>query len=140
MCFICIIICFIKCSYKKQTFFVTNKNDCHFQTLFWCIEVINLKLFFPSIYLFIIIFGKEKYIKIRSFITHNALLEWCLTLILLEPKVISICHQYRARLACTSVQSDQALYCWLTNYQLQIIILISLKMIMGSFKRWIIPF
>ena len=26
--------------------------------------------------------------------------------------VISLCHQYRARPACTSVQSDQALYCW----------------------------
>ena len=30
-----------------------------------------------------------------------------LTFILLEPKVISLCHQFRARPACTSVQSDQ---------------------------------
>ena len=35
---------------------------------------------------------------------------------LLEPKVISLCHQYRAWTACTSVLSDQALYCWLTNF------------------------
>ena len=35
--------------------------------------------------------------------------------ILLRPKVISLCHQYRATPAGTSVQSDQALYCWLTN-------------------------
>ena len=39
-----------------------------------------------------------------------------LTVILLEPKVLSICHQYTARPAQTSVQSDQALYCWLTNF------------------------
>ena len=40
---------------------------------------------------------------------------YCLTLVLLEPKVISLCHMYRARPACISVQSDQVLYCWLTN-------------------------
>ena len=40
-----------------------------------------------------------------------------LTLVLLEPKGIRLCHQYRARPACTSVQSDQALYCWLTNFK-----------------------
>ena len=44
----------------------------------------------------------------------------------------SLCHQYRARPVCTSMQSDQALYCWLTSYQ--VIILISLKMIMDSSK------
>ena len=33
-----------------------------------------------------------------------------LTPILLEPIEICLGHQYRARLACTSVQSDQALY------------------------------
>ena len=38
-----------------------------------------------------------------------------LTLILPTPKVISICHQYRARPACIPMQSDQALYCWLAN-------------------------
>ena len=63
-----------------------------------------------------------------------------LTLILLEPKAISLCHQYSARPACTFVQSDQALYCYLTTFQ--VLVLISLKMIMGSSKngRWIIPF
>ena len=40
-----------------------------------------------------------------------------LTLILLELKVISLCHQYRARPASTPVQSDQAVYCWLTNFK-----------------------
>ena len=44
--------------------------------------------------------------------------------ILLELKVISFCHQYRARLACTSVQSDQALYCCL----------------FPKIGRWFIPF
>ena len=33
-----------------------------------------------------------------------------LTLILLELKVISLYHQYKARPDCTSMQSDQALY------------------------------
>ena len=32
-----------------------------------------------------------------------------LTIILPTPKMISLSHQYRARPACTSVQSDQAL-------------------------------
>ena len=41
----------------------------------------------------------------------------CLTFILREPKVISLCHQYITRPACTSVQSDQVLYCWLTNFK-----------------------
>ena len=47
----------------------------------------------------------------------------------------SLCHQYRARPACTSVQSDQTLYCWLINFK-------SLKMIMESAEkwRWISPF
>ena len=37
-------------------------------------------------------------------------------LILLEPKVISLCHHHRARPPCTSMQSEQALYCWLTKF------------------------
>ena len=61
-----------------------------------------------------------------------------LILILLEPNVINLCHHYRARPAFMSVQSDQALYCWLTSSSLLEIT----KMIMDSFKtgRWIIPF
>ena len=42
---------------------------------------------------------------------------WSLTIILLELKVISLCHHYRARPVCTSVQFDQALYCWLTIFK-----------------------
>ena len=59
-----------------------------------------------------------------------------LTLILLEPKMFNLCHQYRAKPTCTSVQSDLALYCWMANYKL-----VSLKMTMDSSKngRWIIP-
>ena len=59
------------------------------------------------------------------------------TLIMPKPKVICLCHQYRARSACTyrlcSVQSDQ---------QLQVFILIFLNMIGGSSKnvRWLIIF
>ena len=34
-----------------------------------------------------------------------------ITCILLVPKIISLCYQYRARPAGTSMQSDQALYC-----------------------------
>jgi hypothetical protein len=30
--------------------------------------------------------------------------------------VISLCHQYRAMLTCTSMQYDQALYCWKFNF------------------------
>ena len=41
----------------------------------------------------------------------------CCTPILLDAKMISLCHQYRARADCTSVHSDQALYCWLTNFK-----------------------
>ena len=36
-----------------------------------------------------------------------------LTLILPTLKMISLCHQYRARPASTSMESDQALYFWL---------------------------
>ena len=45
----------------------------------------------------------------------------------------------RARPTCTSVQSDQALYCWLTNIRFSS--WLSLKMMMDSAKngRWIIP-
>ena len=58
-----------------------------------------------------------------------------LNLILLKPKVISLCHQYKARPDFTSGQSDQALYCWL-------LIFLSLKMIMNNSKieRWNISF
>ena len=41
-----------------------------------------------------------------------------LILILLELEVISLCHQHRARPAWTYMQSDQALYCWLTNFKI----------------------
>ena len=53
-----------------------------------------------------------------------------LTLTLLEPKIISLCHQNRARPDCTSVQSDQTLV--LLANQLQVIILISRYMILDS--------
>ena len=47
---------------------------------------------------------------------------------MLELIVIDLYRQYRTRPACTSVQSDQALYSWLTN-------LISLKMIKDSSNK-----
>ena len=37
-------------------------------------------------------------------------------LTLLELKVVSLCHQYRAKPACPSLQSDQALLCCLTDF------------------------
>ena len=59
------------------------------------------------------------------------------TLTLIQLEVISLCHQNRTRSAsaCTSEKSDQALYCWLTNFK-------SLKLIMGNSIniRWIIQF
>ena len=53
-------------------------------------------------------------VKIYSWVYHESKL---LALILLKPNVISLCHQYRARPGCTSMQSDQALYCWQTNFK-----------------------
>ena len=52
----------------------------------------------------------------RKHFTHYlcSLIYLILTLTLPELKVISLCHQYRARAACTSMQSDQALY-WTHN-------------------------
>ena len=48
--------------------------------------------------------------------------------------MISLYHQYRATATCTSVQS--------VGYQIQVLISISLKMIMESYKngRWFNPF
>ena len=59
-----------------------------------------------------------------------------LTLILLELKVVSLCHQYRVRPACTSVQSNQALH--MLADQLHVLILIPLKLIIEGSKtgRW----
>ena len=58
-----------------------------------------------------------------------------LTLILLEPKVISLCHQYTARPACTSVKSDHTLYC-LTD-QLHVITHLDIsKYDKGEFQKW----
>jgi hypothetical protein len=36
------------------------------------------------------------------------------TITLLDPKIISIFHQFRARPACANMQTDQALNYWLT--------------------------
>jgi hypothetical protein len=40
---------------------------------------------------------------------YSVSIDLFLTLNLLEPKMISLCHQYRARPTYTYVQSDQAL-------------------------------
>ena len=66
-------------------------------------------------------------------------LNFWLTLILLELKVINFCHHYSARPACTSMQSDLAL---LLADQLQVLILISLKVTKDSSitGSWVIPF
>ena len=85
-------------------------------------------------------FNNSKVLNLHSFYILNVL-----TLILPKPKLVILFHQYRARPACTSSQSYQALYWWLTGNEillLQVLILISLKMVMESSKngRWIIPF
>ena len=51
-----------------------------------------------------------------------------LTLILMEPEVINLCQQYRARPACTPAQSDHAGSILLADH-LQVPIFISLKLI-----------
>ena len=48
---------------------------------------------------------------------YNTGIKNILTLILLETKVISFCHHYRT----TSVQFDQPLYCWLTNFKVLVL-------------------
>ena len=83
-------------------------------------------------YLFIV----WEIVKKKIFWKHNWIV---LTLILLELKVISLCHQHRARPACTAGQSDQTLYYWLlwtSNSYLGIP-----KIDNGQFRngRWIIP-
>ena len=72
----------------------------------------------------IMAFGK------RALVPHTVLL---LTLNLLEQKMISLCHHYRARSACTSVQSDQALNSWLTNFMLHFD---TPKNDNGQFQKW----
>ena len=71
-------------------------------------------------------------IFLKIFDVVSVLFDILLTLnfILLEPRVISLCHQYKAMPACTSMLN-----------QFEVFILISPKMIMGSSKngRWIIP-
>ena len=58
--------------------------------------------YFSSIITYISMLGNAAHYKLGYVFS--------LSLTLLEPKVISLCHQYRARAACTSTQSDQALY------------------------------
>ena len=74
----------------------------------------------------------------RSFCWKVCFMFCTLTFILLELKVISIYHQCGARPAFTTVQTDQALYCWMTNF----LILISLKVVMSTPKNesWVILF
>ena len=62
-----------------------------------------------------------------------------LTLILPEPKVNSLCPQYRVKPACTSVQSDQALYCWQTNFNSHIDIP-KMRMDFAKNEKWSILF
>ena len=104
----------------------------HINYLNWCLTKLD---FFKNMYQ-----SRFKYWKFLNFIvshprtqcTKYELLYWStcllcifcyafsnfsLTIILLEPKVISLCHLYRARPACISVQSDQALYYLLTNFK-----------------------
>ena len=44
-------------------------------------------------------------------------LEACCFKPLLKRKVISLCHEYRARPVCISLQLDQALHSWLIYYK-----------------------
>ena len=79
---------------------------------------------------------------VNNDLSENFHISQLLTLIMLDRKVISLCHQYRARPACTSVQSDiQAglvLYSLLTNFSP----VIFLKLTMDNSKsgRWITAF
>ena len=73
--------------------------------------------------LMVLIFRGNLLLFIDRFLNYQIIRWFALTLILSTPKVISLCQQYRVRPVCTSVQSDQALYCWAD--QLQVLILIS---------------
>ena len=61
----------------------------------------------------------------RSYINIKIGVQWSsciLTITLLDPKMISLCHHYRDRPTYISVQSDQALYCWLAMSQFHLAI------------------
>ena len=55
--------------------------------------------------------------RVMLFCNWHLCINHVFTIILLELKVISLCHQYRARPLCTSVQSNQVLHCWLTIFK-----------------------
>ena len=54
--------------------------------------------------------------------------------------MFSLCQLYRARSAYTSVQSDQALYFWLTKFKFSSRTCLKLKMDNSKNERWTIPF
>ena len=84
---------------------ITLKRDVQVMISFQCVR---LKLAYP------IHMNKTHY----NLIQENILL----TIVLLEPKMISVFHQYRAIQACTSVQHGKALYCWLIIFKVLIFI------------------
>ena len=110
-----------------KVFFIEDYHDAKFTI------AIDGQLVHLSCVVFILIFYfiwlvRIKEIKYKAKYKTKSLI---LTLILLELKLICLC-QYRARPACTFIQSDQAL---LLASQLQLFILISLILIIDISKQ-----
>ena len=82
-----------------------------FQERFFFQDIRQIHPLNISIYCMVLPGIATKQMNLLSFLLRH------LTLIPPTPKVNRLRHQYRARPACTSVQSDQALYCWLTNFK-----------------------
>ena len=82
--------------------------------------------------------GLNKEVYMNQQPTDTAIID-CIRPYQLVPKMINLCHHYRARSAYTSVQSNQALYCWMTNLSSHLDIP-KMKMDSANNGRWINPF
>ena len=120
-------------------------------TLIWCLqrrkrrckageESVKILISLTTVMTLLLIWSIKWRWQLRyalHFILLAGMTGWKSYILLLNPypagtKMISLCYQCRARPVCTSVQSDEALYCWITNFQ--VFILISLNMIQKGKK------
>ena len=97
---------------------VCETNEWSFSSKLWenIVIICQFELNLTNVHLGSLIHSLSSFFNL--FLFYTVLFNLCLlTLNQPKPKVISLCHQYKARPACTSVQSDQALCCWLTNFK-----------------------
>ena len=78
--------------------------------------------------------NKKKYFFLINWI-NIIRFEYLVLISYLTGTVVSLCHQYKGKPVCTSMQSEQALYYWLTNFQVLI-----LGIPKNNNVKWIIPF